>query len=438
MSLSLQKQRLAEVWKRSEGNPRSFILTTLVFWSFYMAYVPTYLPLYLVERGVPRASIGAFNSASLAMVFVGTVLSGWLARRTRRHMLIVFVTDCFTFPVAALFWMYGTEPWHFLVGMLCNGVYGFNTAAFNLLLSGGVSKDDLPKIFSFQTMSALAAGLMTPLAGLLLTGHSLTEVTFWVLGLSSVLVMAGNFTRLKVIREPAAESLDGSRRLVLLELVSIWKQEKTALLALLGMWMAVCFCVNLSVSYASIYFTDPQGLGHSSAGISLLGGLASTVTIVFTLWAAPHFNDSLLTRLIRLAFFLLALYAGLLACAPAHSLAWLLGATVLGSAGILMAFSLINSAVLSLSSAANRVHLSSACGILAALAMMPAGLVAGWLYSRWVRGPFTLAAVIYSLVWLASLRFEFHSPEINAEFGMRNAANPREKDLPNSEIRIPR
>jgi MFS family permease len=411
IDLGEQKRRLAEYWERSEGNPRVFLLTSLAFWSLYTAYVPTYLPLYLVERGVPKDQVGAFNAANLAVVLLGTLCSGWLARHSRRHMLIVFVADCFTFPLASLLWIFGGSKSILLAGMLCNGVYGFNTAAFNLLISQGVSRDDLPKVFTFQTMAALAAGLLTPLAGLFLRSHPLVQVTRWVLGASSVLVMAGNFVRLRFMRESEAQAgpPQGARRATFLQAAAVAREEKTSLLALLGMWLATCFGFNLCFSYSSIFFTDPAGLDLSPASISLQGGLGSALAVVVTLWAAPHFKDALVTRLIRLSFFLLALYASVLALAPARSLIWVLTATVLGSVGTLTALSLINSAVLTLASEANKVLLASACGILAALAMVPAGPVAGWLYGHWVRGPFTLAAALYALIWLVSLKFEFHS-----------------------------
>jgi MFS family permease len=377
-----------------------------------LAFVPLYLPLYLVERGLPKADVGAFSSASQAVVFVGMLFSGWLVRRCASLKAIVFVTDAFTYLVSSLFWIFASRPWFFLAGMLCYGIYGFGTASFNLLFSQGVSKNDLPKLFTFQTMSVTAAGLLSPLAGLFLKHYPLVTVTRWALGLSMALIAAGNLYRLMQLRQDASiKEAEKDQPFVLFELAAISREEKPSLLALLGMWLVVCFCLSLTLSYASIYFTDAQGLGLSASSISLLGGLSSAITIIFTLWAAPHFKDALVTRLLRLTFLILSAYALLVAVAPAGNLTWLLLATGLGSVGSLMALSLVNATVLSLSSAVNRVHLASACGILSSLAMVPGGLVAGWLYGHWTRGPFALSALLYGLVWLASLRFEFHSQE---------------------------
>jgi hypothetical protein len=378
----------------------------------FLAFVPLYLPLYLVERGVAKADVGAFSSASQAVIFVGTLCSGWLARRFASQRAIVFVVDAFTFLVSSLFWIFGASPWLFLAGMLCYGMCGFGTTSFNLLFAQGVSKDDLPKLFTFQTMSVMAAGLFSPLAGLFLKHYPLVTVTRWALGISMALVAAGNLYRLRHVRQdPSIMEAEKDQPFVLFELAAISREEKPSLLALLGMWLVVSFCLSLTLSYASIYFTDAKGLGLSASAISLLGGLSSAITILFTLWAAPHFKDALVTRLLRLTFLILSAYALLVATAPAGNLAWLLLATALGSVGSLMALSLINATVLSLSSAVNRVHLASACGILSSLAMVPGGLVAGWLYGHWTRGPFALSTLLYGLVWLASLRFEFHSQE---------------------------
>jgi hypothetical protein len=400
----LQRSKLTELWRLTEGNPRRVLYTVLSGWTVWFAFQPTYLSLFLKAQGLSETQIGLFYSINVLVALASTVAASMLVGRVRAIRLMV-ATDLSAFVVGPLMLVLSHGPWMLGLGMAFCGLWGLTSAAFPLVLIEGVDADHQPKLFALEIACLLLPGFLTPLVGLGIRAWGLPAVSQAAIPLSALTIAGTCAYRWYRLKEPKQPRPKTFRQQVVLPL-TVLRHENKALFLLLGLFALGSFAAGVSMTYGSLYYVHASGLALSAASLSLIPLLSSVASLVFTFWAVPHFSQSRARQLLQGAF--LASFVSLVAVAlaPRGGLAWVCAAAFVGGMASLTSASVVRSTVLYLASEQHKASLAPACDFLMLLSMVPSGAVGGWLFSMHPRDPFFFAAGILGLVYVGSWKMD--------------------------------
>jgi MFS family permease len=387
-----------------EGNARVLVITEGLSAIAFHWYT-TYLPLYMVALGVSEVQVGLLASVLIATQFISTLLGGYAADRFgRKRMLVVADIVCWGAPM--LLYAIAQNPWYFLIGRFINGFVYIVMPSFECLFVEDTPAERRPAVFGMLRFVYAAANLFVPLAGLLVAGLGMVTAGRIIMATTMVVAVATAVYRQFALHETemgrermaavAGASPLAAARDYGAAVRAIFADRPTA--TFLAVRVLVGFVSTIWNTYAVIYLTDALGVGLPKATISLLPFVSAAATMAMILLAADR---------IRLG-------------APAANLVigqllWLVGAFcfVVSPAGTLV-MALLWALAAAVSSAffqpasqsywANvvderrRAQIYSAAAAAIALGALPAGPLAGLLYTANPRAPFALGIAIQIVV----------------------------------------
>ncbi len=169
----------------SRTNAQVFLVTEFP-WSITMAWMSSYLTIYLVDQGVTPHRIGLAMGLGAAMQVAGLAMSGLMAQRLGRKGSIM-TGDFLGWVLVLGMWALSRTPWVLGLGLVLNQGSGFVGPAWNSLFSEGEPSERLPRYFFYLQLFTVFGGLTLPIMepwiahrGVVSTGHDVL-VVFWPL-----------------------------------------------------------------------------------------------------------------------------------------------------------------------------------------------------------------------------------------------------------------
>jgi MFS family permease len=319
--------------RSSQWSNAQIFLVTEFPWSVTMAWMGSYLSLFLLDQGLSASNLGVMIGLGAVIQLTGLGLSGFLTRRLGRKGTIMF-GDFAGWIVVLGLWAIFHNPWILGVGVILNQASGFVGPAWNSLFSEDEHPQRLPRYFLFLQILTVAGGLVLPLtrgfvmhSGVVNAGHLML---WWLWPLVSVVWLI----RLIGLKESAAGRLSmGSRKEV------PWKERSAHIreglagagfyLALLRVFTQVPFFIV--AAFVPLALVSAHGAHLQPADLALLplGAVGALILL-----AAIHPLMRSWRSLHRMGLGLALLIAGYatLALAPASGVF-----TVLGGWGLMVA-----------------------------------------------------------------------------------------------------
>ncbi|MDX2005323.1 MAG: MFS transporter [Meiothermus sp.] len=178
--------------KALAGLPRNARNSILVepMWLLFGVVVIYYAPLYMTGVGLSSAQVGIIGSMGLAFAFVFQTFAATITNRMgRKRTTLLWDLVAWTMPM--LVWAFSQNFLTFALAALLNASGKIVNVSWNLLVIEDVKPADRARVFGILNLLGAAAGLMTPVVGLLIEQYGVVPVlrVFYFLGAISMTTM---------------------------------------------------------------------------------------------------------------------------------------------------------------------------------------------------------------------------------------------------------
>jgi len=333
-------RRASEFYENWGRNAKVLVLTEPL-WSIPMSWVFFYRPVFMRSLGITEVEIGLMMTLySILQIFL-PIFGGYLADRFgRKRVLMLF--DAVGWTGAMSLWIVARELWHMMLAIVFEALITVIYSVWECMLIEDTAPEYRASIFSTINLIYVIGGLLTPLAGLILTIYGVEAGCriLFTIALASLCIM---FTVRQIfLRETEIGNLlmkersdlsgfKGYRRAI--EIVF-----KTRAISLIFICTVLGgFYYTVSSTYNALYLTDPRGLGLSEELASVVPASSSIVSILLLTVVLPRIRgEENLLKILVFGYILSALSVITLIMAPSGCLILAVIAGTLGGFYILV------------------------------------------------------------------------------------------------------
>ena len=395
-----QRYHIGRLFQVVRGNARVIVVTEGIAAVPFQWY-NTYLPLYMLSLGVSEVQVGLLASVLIFAQIISTVVGGHFADRFGRKRVLV-VGDIICWGVPMLLYAVARNPWYFLVGRLINGFVYVVGPSFECLFVEDVPSEHRSAVFgSFQFLTS-AARLLAPVAGYLVAQMGMVQAGRLIMFSNMAFLMGIAILRQFTLHETSVgeermSAVVGARPLVLareyLGAVRTMMADKPVR-AFLVVRILVAFSATIWVTYFAIYLTDQCGIGLPKSFIAVIPLVSALVTMGMIMLATERlrvergYSNLIIGQVLWLATALC------LVLSPPGTIWFVMIGAVIGAISTALFQPASQSYWANIVGDQERALVFSAGSALMALFTLPAGPLAGVLYTIFPRGPFLLAMVL--------------------------------------------
>lgn len=408
----MQGRRVRGLFAALEGNARVIVVTEGVA-AISFEWYGTYLPLYMLALGVDKMQVGVLASALIATKLLSTLLGGYLADRLgRKRVLVVFDILCWGVPM--FLYAIAQNPVYFFAGRLINGLVYVVMPSFECLFVEDVPVERRTAVFGALQFLMAAARLLAPVAGLLVAWLGIVTAGRAIMATCMVSSVSIAIVRQFTMRETTM----GRERMSAVAGVPAWtllREYATRLRSALRdrrlrTFLAVrnlgAFVTTMWTTYSAIYLTDERGVALAASSVAILPFVSALATMAVILLAAEWLRSERVygNLLLGQALWLVAALVYLLS--PARAIGFVVLWAVVSALNTALFRPAEQSYWANVVGDRERAQVFSASSALMALVSLPAGPLAGALYTLAPRWPFGLAIAlqIVALGLILSLR----------------------------------
>ncbi|MDX2679985.1 MFS transporter [Streptomyces sp. NY05-11A] len=370
-------------------------------WALTGTIVLYYATLYMKSTGLSTLSIGVIMSAGLYAAFFFQLIAGAVTDRLgRRRATLIFDLTSWVLPM--FLWAFSHDFWTFLIAYLLSATSKIVNVSFNLLATEDTPGEQRARVFAAIKLIIMAAGLLTPVAGGLMT-HYGTVATLRVVYLLGGVTMLIHFVwRHRMTTETAAgraamrrhqsigitrSVVDSFRRFgVSIRTRRMWP--------IVGIYVLTNLAVQINL-FQVIYLDDV--LRFSTATISYLPALSAALALVCYLVVMPRLRGRQAVTITLVTLVVSSLGWAMFLAVPAHGMTLLIVSTGLTGAGLFLLESYRDALLVNELHDQERAAMLSAVQTVTAVVAIPSGYVAALLYEQDPRLPFTVILGCYSL-----------------------------------------
>ncbi len=395
----------------------SVCMKALPFWIVPYTFYMYYLSLYLLEKGITESQVSLLMTASNISALVFSFFSSSVVDRMgRKNSLLVF--DFLSSALPALLFLVSTGFFVVMLGMILTGLNRIMSTAYYLLMIEDTSdKNSMDAMNAFNIIS-VGAGVLTPLAGVVVTKLGVVSGERVFLLVSFVLMTVQALVRHRFVSEtPTGRKVRESRGTASSFSVSSfirWIVRKPSVMTAVMINSLVYVYYNVATT-SSLLFTPYFSVYRGMSGVSLsaVGGIYAGATLFTMIVINPRVKREKIKRSMMLSSALSIIGMILLVTAPSES-------TVLLFVSILV-IGLSYGNLKSLSDAVLALECGSEYGseiyslsfILSAVLSVAAIQIVNLLYEYSPAWLFGFSAVIIALVMLLSATYN-HQRSNNA------------------------
>jgi MFS family permease len=395
-----QRDQVRELFSTVKGNARVLVITEGISAVTFQWY-STYLALYMVALGVTEVQVGLLASILIFTQFVSTLFGGYFADRFgRKRVLVVFDIICWGVPMGL--YAVARNPWYFLAGRFINGFVYIVVPGFECLFVEDVPAERRAAVFGMMQFLTAAASLLAPVAGFLVAWLGIIPAGRLIMAINMVVMVgiaiARQFTMYETgIGQERMSAIKGlplsalAREYVAAVRAMVMNRRVATFLVVRNL---VAFTAIMWGTYAAIYLTDAAGIGLPKSYVGYLPFVAALATLGMILLAARRVGSAQVFG---------NLVGGQVVWLAAAACFVLSPAGMIGPAVLWTAIAAISATLFQPASQSywanivadrERATVFSASNALMALCTLPAGPLAGALYTFHPKAPFLLGMAL--------------------------------------------
>jgi len=383
------------------GRNAKVTAATEVFWSMPISWVLFYQTIFMRELGMDEALIGFSITLTLILQVSLPVLGGYLADRFGRKRTIMFFDAVGWIGTTGMLFI-AREFWHIIVAMAFLGLPYTIEGVWNAYLG----EDTLPQyrgsVFSFIRLAWIVAGLLTPIAGALISLCGV-EQGFRYISLTAIIATATMLViRQVMLRESgigkmllSSENRGSSRPKSYVETLRMIARQRK-ILTLFVLSAVGSLSGRLITTFGPLFLTDLRALALDESVVSVMPMASSISSIVVLSLVVPRLKPEHIGKALLVSYVSGLLGLVTLVMAPRHSMFLAILSTVFDSTRFVATFAilpvLIFNTVDEVSPLA-QAKIMSLTMTFSALASWPMPALGGLLYTMNPTFPFLLAAI---------------------------------------------
>jgi MFS family permease len=316
------------------------------------------------------------------------------------------VGDIICWGVPMALYAIAQNPWYFLIGRLINGCVFVVIPSFECLFVEDVAAERRPAVFAMLRFLYAAADLFTPIAGLLVAWLGMVMGGRAIMAITAAAAVGTAIYRQLTLyetamgREQMAAVLRATPQAVLRgyrETVSLMLRSRE-LVTFLAVRVLVGFVMTIWNTYAAIYLTSALGIGLPQASIAILPFVSALATMSMIVLAADRIRVGPLRANLIAGQILWLAGAALLILSPAGTIIMALLWTVTAAVSSALFQPASQSYWAGVVSDRTRAQVFSMASAAITLGALPAGPLAGLLYTLNPRAPFVLGIALQVVV----------------------------------------
>ena len=408
-----QIQRCRNMLQTPGSNAKALILAE-PFWGTATSWYALYGPLYMVALGVSKSQVGLITAIGLTVQVVSALLGGHLADRWGRKRTMQ-LADAIGWAIPSVIWLTARSMPHFLIAAAINGLYYAAIPAWSCLLVEDTPPSKRQAIYAIVQMMFVGSGLLVPIGGLFIQRWGIVNGAraMYLAGLCIVIIALT--IRQRGVKESAIganmveEKITASPTETLGEFYSsfqVMKQSSTILVLFMVQTISM-FTNVIRNTYMGLYMTDTAGLGLSPAIIALIPAATSGTMIVALLLLVPHLGPKYTGWGLQVGALCFTLGTLALLLAPPGVMIFPLISAFFNGLGFAILDPIRQASLANAIPDRARAKINSLIAVLTLVATIPAGPLAGALYSFSPHLPFVLAIALQVisqslLLWLVT------------------------------------
>ncbi|MFD9498138.1 MFS transporter [Streptomyces sp. NPDC060035] len=368
-------------------------------WALTGTVVLYYATLYMKTVGLSNLSIGVILSANLYAAFLCQIIAGAVTDRLGRRMTSL-VFDLIGWVLPMVLWAIAGDFWIFLVAALFNACGSIVNTSFSLLATEDTPEPDQPRVFAAIKLVAMGAGLLTPVAGVLMDRHGVVPTLRIIYAVGAVMMFVLFVWRHRLTEETAAGKAAmkqrgsvGMRHSLATNLRLFWQlSRQRRMWPLIGLYIVTSLAVTINV-FQVIYLAEVLAIGAGT--ISWIPALAAAVALLCFL-VLPRLRERSAVSTARAALVLCAAGWLLFLFVPKQGVVLLLLSSTLTAAGVFLTESYRDTLVVSTLDDNGRAAMFGALQSVATMMAIPSGYVAALLYNARPQMLFVVIFLLYT------------------------------------------
>jgi len=388
----------AKFWSR---NSKVLVVTEVLF-GIPTSWVFFYQPIFMKNMGLSEVLIGFFATLPLIFQMFLPVLGGFLADRYgRKRVLMLFDTIGWTGTMSI--WFVAREPWQIIVAMLFQGLTTTTYGVWETLLLEDTEQPYRPSIYCSIQIIYVFAGLLTPIAGVLVSSYGVEQGcrNMFLIALVNIATMfiirqvfLGESKIGKILSSQNTQntSPSGSGYTNVMKIV----REHKKLLILFALAIIGSMQYPLFNTFRPLYLSDSRALGLDEGIISIIPMASSIPSIIALSFIIPRLRHEHIRRALLFSYMCGLLGLATFIIAPRGSLILAVLSALLDSARFVAIFSILRAFIANTIDEIDpfaRSKIMSLIYALSALASWPIPIIGGYLYAADPVLPFVLGAM---------------------------------------------
>jgi MFS family permease len=324
-----RSNNILDTYRVLKGNAKVSIVFEPL-WQLPFVLFNFYLSLYMKELGMTDRQLGYLISLGYMLSIFSSLFSGVIIDRLgRKKTTLVF--DFISFPMAMFVYLISNSFSLFALATILNSFHKIYFVSWNLMVVEDADNDQRVAAFSLVNFIGVAAGLIIPLTGVLVSAYGVitAERIFLAFGLISMSIMIIIRNRFYSETEIGQRILDESKKkpvplswknIIPFKSAALFKGNAKAITAAL---VYILFYIYIPIgTVQSLYFAPymAEFMKLDKSSISILGGVHSGVVLFVLVFIIPTIARYDNARNMQYGFIIQAVSLFMLIMLPAGSL----------------------------------------------------------------------------------------------------------------------
>ena len=382
-------------------NARALIISE-PFWGTVVSWYNLYGPLYMVALGVSKTQVGLITAVGLTIQVISALLGGHLSDRWGRKRTMQ-LADAMGWVIPSIIWLTARNTSHFLMAAAINGLFHAAIPAWGCLLVEDTLPQKRQSIYAMVQLMFVGSGLLVPIGGLMVRRWGMVTGGRIIYSTGLIIVILALSIRQRGVRESSMgenileETVKASPLETLGEFSASFRllRESPTILTLFLVQTIAMFSASIRNTYGALYMTDTTGLGLSPAMIALIPAATSATMIIALFLIVPHLGPQRANWGLQVGALGFTLGGLALLVAPPGLMMFPLFSAIFNGFGSAILDPIRQASLANAIPDRARAKINSVIAVLTLVATIPAGPIAGLLYSLSPRLPFVLALALH-------------------------------------------
>ena len=400
-------RRIAKLFTGLKGNAK-YMNISQFNWAIPLAWLGFFGPIYMSNLGLSKMEIGLLTSLGFGLQTLNIMMGGYFAEKMG-HKKTVMLFDFIGWPFSMLIFAFAQNVWWFVAGTVILQLSTIASASWPCLFVEHTHENKRAKAYAVFQLVNTVAGFTVPIAGLLTDSFGETRGIRIMYLLASLSTAAGVFYRIKYVKDTEVSLLN--RKFVNLhfdfrkEFIKFRQgfkklQSRNRLFIYFIVQALVGFGYTMWGAFAVLFWTDPKGMGLPQSSITVFPAISTTTTIIFTLLAIPLIKEKDYRKTFVLILLAPIAAAMLYLTGPKGALSFIVVATTLNAIFSSFYNPFMASYILNILPDKERSRTISVVNTLFTLIYLPAGALAGWLFTIHPKILFAFCANLFVIAWI--------------------------------------